>query len=396
MQAMLLANRPEAVWMHISSLPASGKELDATDRFIAAQTAQATGRRQVAREFYSSLLSDFPDNVDVWQKYIEFESPGKMPADAIGTLQRLHRQASTAYQREKASFSLATLFRPTNPNAAFDYAWEGHRLKKSRIPRWNRTRLAHSLLLDVNRPLSTQETRERARPLFIVGLPRSGTTLINSILSSHPDIASAGEQNLVPAIATALPPRHSSIPTGQHADYVETWHQSALADLCIDKKVVTDKLPSNVERCGLILAAFPDAHIIYMERNISDCATSIHMHDFEFGCGYASDFEDISHYAHSISRHANRMMELSPDRFHRISYEEMVSDPKNSISKTLSSIDLIWHPAMDTFWKNDNHTATYSERQVRSPLNTDSIGSWRRYLPAAKPLQEALSSPPDA
>ena len=134
MQAMLLSNRPGSVWQWLSGRhddPAG--QLQGDELMLAAQVAQAVGETQVARACYHALTRQFPHSVDVWQKYVEFESPAQHPEGLEAILQDLADGAGNDYGREKALFTLAGYWRRRDPQRAFRLADQAHQLKYRRL-----------------------------------------------------------------------------------------------------------------------------------------------------------------------------------------------------------------------------------------------------------------------
>ncbi|GGK12427.1 sulfotransferase [Luteimonas terricola] len=374
LQAMLLGNRPQRAWRVTGGWPI-GAATPPDVQLLAAQVAQAVGRGDEARARFREVIGRHPHWVDALQKYAEFEAPGAMPDHAVQALERILAAGATDYDREKAGFALARAVAPRDPQRAFALAAAAQARKRGRIGPWDRAafeaRLAHDRSLA---PLP-----DRGRPcseVFIVGLPRSGTTLLASLLGAHPSIANVGEQGLLPALAADPPPARS----GAHA---RDWYRAALADLADGAPVVVDKLPGNAEHAGHALARFPDALVVHLERGLDDCATSIHMHDFESGSAYACEGADLGHYAGAIASHLRGLRERSPTRVLHLRFEDLARAPEASLRPLLSRLGLDWDPSIPEFWRQDVQTATYSEAQVREPVHTRSIGSARRFLPAS-------------
>ena len=386
-QAMLRANRPGPVWAVLSARhddPAG--QLHGDELMLVAQVAQAVGQTDTARACYQALTRQFPHSVDVWQKYVEFESPAHHPEALEATLQDLADGAGNDYGREKALFTLASYWRRRDPQRAFVCADQAHELKWRRLGPWDRDGFLQALAIDRQRqplPLATDaDAREAARPVFIVGLPRSGTTLLSSLLASHPRIANAGEQGLIPVLARG-PCRQPLADNEPLRQFSRAWYLAAVADLAGDADAVIDKLPANVQYAGLILELFPDALLIHIRRQRLDCALSIYLHDFEYGQPYANRAQDLAAYAGAIDGHMAAIAEQAPGRCFTIDYEALVDQPETLLTPILTALGLDWQPAMLEFWRRGTQVATYSDQQVRQPLNRQGINTWPRYRPAA-------------
>lgn len=374
LQAMLLGNRPLRAWKVTGAWPLdTATPVDA--QLLAAQVARAVGRGDEARARFRDVLAREPHWVDALQKYVEFETTGEVPAAARAALERILDAGRTPYDREKAGFALSRLVLRDDPQRAFGLAAAAQASKRARLGPWDRAALAGRLARDRAHPALPLSGRP-AREVFIVGLPRSGTTLLASLLGAHPAIANVGEQGLLPALATASPAPPAD---GQPA----AWYRAAVADLAGDAPVVVDKLPGNAEHAGFALARFPDALVVHLERDLDDCATSIHMHDFETGNGYASAGGDLGGYARDIHEHLSGLRDRAGERVLHLRFEDLARSPEAALGPLLARLGLDWDPSIPDFWRRDVQTATYSEAQVREPVHTRSIGSARRFLPAS-------------
>ena len=394
MQAMLLANRPGPVWAWLCAQDDAVQESPNGMGLIAAQVAQTMGETSEARRRYIDLVKNHPTSVDVWQKYVEFEQHDALPAGCQSTLEHLANHARTSYEQEKLAFTLSRFWKGADPCRAFSLASKAHALKRARTGRWDsgsfRQRLGNDLIWS---PKATGFINTNPRPLFVVGMPRSGTSLLSSILAAHDAIANVGEQNLIPSLAAGPCSRANPDIDSNLIRFICDWYSSATGDIAEGASVTVDKLPANAELCGLILTLFPDAIIVHIERSLADCGTSIHMHDFEFGCQYADSATDLREYAHGLMSHLQHWRQALPSRFFRISFEELVDEPQHTLAPILSALRLEWQEKMLDFWKKDQAIATYSEGQVRKPLNNDGVGISNRYLPEARSFLEKLTAP---
>lgn len=381
-QAMLLSNRPGPVWEVASKWPYRA-DSDPSWTLLAAQIAQVMGESDEARTRYRHLIETHPHMVDAWQKYLDFEDPDRLPTADIAKVEALHQSTSNSYVREKAAFALAGYHSHQSPGLAFRLASEAHQLKRKRLGSWQAGQLTQRLDMDRDRQALPAAGSSSLQPVFVVGLPRSGTTLLTRLLGSHSRISGLGEQNLIPTLAATGVLDHRNI-DAQHSDFAAAWYRAAIGDLAGNATTVVDKLPANIEYAGLILSIFPDARIIHLERDLADSAMSIHLRDFEYGCLYSDDPGDLAVYASKVGAHVKYWMERVPERVLSLRYESLVDDPPTAMAPILNTLNLTWEPGMLDFWQRDEQIGTYSEGQVRRPLYKNSIGNWRRFLPEAE------------
>lgn len=374
MQLMLLSNRPTPVWDALKPLMESGK-LTEDHVLLAAQVAQVIGEKETARTLYQQRLSQYPSDVDALQKYIEFEDPRLRPPQIQAHIEAQLERPTSSYAQEKLLFSLSTYFLHTDPSKAFTFAAEAQRLKRERLPHWRASDLATRLQNDKSRELPSTPRRQGPPELiFIVGQPRSGTTLLAALLGAHSRMSNIGEQNLIPSLANGPLAGASGPMAAPLAKFVNQWYHAATGDILGSKSITVDKLPANIEHCGFILSCFPRATIIHMRRNPLDCAVSIHLRDFDFGCGYAARATDIAHHHAMTEAHVAYWKEKVPDRLISLDMEDLIATPQASLGNLLEKFKLQWEPEMLDYWKKSHSTATFSESQVRRPLNSEGIG----------------------
>jgi tetratricopeptide (TPR) repeat protein len=226
------------------------------------------------------------------------------------------------------------------------------------------------------------------RPVFIVGMPRSGTTLAEQILASHPAVFGAGE---LPFWNDAAAGYAAAAPSGlQTADTISALAQDylkQLADLSAEALRVVDKMPTNYANLGLVHAALPDARFIHMRRHPIDTCLSIYFQNFSISHAYANDLEDLAHYYTEYSRvMAHWHATLAPDAILDISYEELVSDPQTWSRTLVEFIGLPWDPRCLDFHQTDRTVITPSKWQVRQKISRSSVGRWRHYEQFVGPL----------
>jgi hypothetical protein len=228
------------------------------------------------------------------------------------------------------------------------------------------------------------------RPVFIVGMPRSGTTLAEQILASHPDVHGADELlfwNL------AAEQAHTT-PAGKRAETIARLATEYLAQLARHSSTtarVTDKLPGNFENVGLIHAALPMARFIHLERDPRDTCLSIFFQGFTAAHTYATDLDDLAHYYREYRRLMTHWRATLPaGTLLDVQYEGLVTDPDAWTRRMLGHVGLPWDARCLEFHRTERSVLTASGWQVRQPLHTSSVGRWQRYQRFLGPLIRAL------
>jgi tetratricopeptide (TPR) repeat protein len=227
-----------------------------------------------------------------------------------------------------------------------------------------------------------------AAPIFIVGMPRSGTSLAEQILASHPAVFGAGE---VSFWDTAYRNYRQAALKGQTDESLmarmENNYLDQLAAVAPDERRVVDKLPANFLYAGLIHAVFPQARIIHMRRNPIDTCLSIYFQHFETALSYANDLEDLAHYYTEYWRLMKHWrVTLPKDAMLEVAYEELVEEQEASTRKILTFIGLPWDPRCLEFHLTPRTVITASKWQVRQRISTASVGRWRNYEKFLGPL----------
>ena len=221
------------------------------------------------------------------------------------------------------------------------------------------------------------------QPVFIVGMPRSGTSLVEQILSSHADIAGGGELTLVGEEVARL---------SMSADYPERRPEEAnlrqFAERYIDrlsqigrgKRYVTDKNPINFLHLGLIAITFPKARVILCRRDSRDLSLSCYFQNFVGpGQSFSYDLENLAHFHDAYLRIMAHWREVLPLKMTEVDYETLVADQESETRRLLTFLELDWDPACLDFHRNRRPVVTASHTQVRRPIYRASVGRWRRY-----------------
>ena len=402
-----------------------------------------TGAYHAAAALFRKAVARRPDHAD-WQ--YNLGSAQQFTGDMEGARRAYEAALAVAPDHHRALSSLVALNRQTPADnriaeleALFDDADPdparqqhlGHALAKSFEDMGDYpTALSWLIRAKAGRRRTSRYTIERDRPLFeaaartarppvggwrdpapifIVGLPRTGTTLLDRVLSSHPDIVSAGELGdfslLVKRMAGTPSPMVLDVETFDAAErldfavlgrtYVERARAAVEHGAGQTAARVIDKMPLNVLNAGLIHRALPDARILCLRRHPVDSALSNYRQlfatDFPY-YDYAFDLADAGRYYALFDRLVAHWRDSLPsDRFAEVAYEDLVADLEGQARRLLDFIGLPFDPACLSFHENKAAVSTASSTQVRSPLYSTSIGRWKRYGDGLKPLIDALA-----
>lgn len=245
-------------------------------------------------------------------------------------------------------------------------------------------------------PTSASQTDS---PIFILGMPRSGTSLIEQILSSHHSVYGAGELPLISDIIKQI-----TIRMGEKIHYPYIANNitpnilDEMVDFYIDKsrlnagnsRFVTDKMPHNFLYIGIIFQLFPKCKIIHVSRNPIDVCLSIYFHNFNINHPYSDKLENIADYYIHYHKLMEHWRAVYGDRIMDIQYESLISEPEAKVKSLLDYVDLEWDDNCLRFYDNSRNVNTPSYSQVRQPLYTSSMNRWKNYALHVNALQESL------
>jgi hypothetical protein len=244
------------------------------------------------------------------------------------------------------------------------------------------------------------------RPIFIVGMPRSGTTLVEQILASHPQVHGAGELTALEEIVIdRLGPSLSPIARAQRMAALTQDDLAAMGAAYVAKVAamapeglrVTDKMPANFRLAGLIRLMLPNARIIHCRRDPVDTCLSCYARKFSRGQPFAYDLRDLGLYYRAYEALMAHWRDLlPPERFAEVVYEEVVGDLEAQARRLIAFCGLEWDDACLTFHQTRRQVRTASVNQVRQPLYRTSIARWRAYERHLGPLLDALGDRPSA
>jgi tetratricopeptide (TPR) repeat protein len=255
-------------------------------------------------------------------------------------------------------------------------------------------------------------TRERIRaltgsgqrsdvPIFIVGMPRSGTTLVEQILASHPQVFGGGELELLPRLVARRGER-SGVAVGiaelsaATVRHLGIQYLAGLRPLAPTATRITDKMPANFALLGFIHLALPEARIIHVRRDPLDTCVSCFSTLFTLGHAYTYDLAELGRYYRGYQAMMEHWQKALPAAaILDVQYEDVVVDFEAQVRRILEHCGLPWDDVCLAFYKTKRAVSTASAAQVRRPVYATSVGRWRAYQSALQPLLHALDIDPD-
>jgi hypothetical protein len=310
-------------------------------------------------------------------------------------------------QQEYLHFALGKCYDDIGEySKAFEHFEKGCKLKRSTL-----TYSTEDQIQQINRIIKCftnekidalrQSANHLAVPIFILGMPRSGTTLIEQIIASHPNVHGAGELIHLSQITS----RKINTPQGlftypENINHLKPEGLHAIADeylACLQAYApgashITDKMPGNFVLIGLIHSLFPNAKIIHVERNPIDTCLSCYTKRFSHGQAFSFDLKELGFYYASYQHLMSHWRKVLPaNSWLDICYEDVVMNLETEAKRLIAYCDLEWNSDCLTFYRTKRHVRTASYTQIRNPIYTSSVDRWRRFENELKPLIQALN-----
>jgi len=234
------------------------------------------------------------------------------------------------------------------------------------------------------------------RPIFIVGMPRSGTTLVEQIISSHNAVYGAGELTTLPTVVGPIARDHLTQNTNlSESNFLSIRQQylDALSRFEVTENVITDKLPLNFQYIGFILSAFPEAKIVHLKRDARATCWSIYKCHFKNkGNGFAYNLDDLAGFYGLYVELMDFWHQLYPGKIYDICYEDLTTNQEEETRKLLQYCELDWDENCLNFHTNKRAVKTASSLQVREKMYQGSSEAWKKHEAYLQPLIKALSS----
>jgi hypothetical protein len=309
--------------------------------------------------------------------------------------------------RSQVLFSLAkTLEDRGEHDRAFDHMAEANAIRRASISydieaaERRLERIAE--VFDAERLAALEGNGHQSqRPIFIVGMPRSGTTLVEQIISAHPEVRAGGE---IPILSNWLDgsrgdgdapyPDWGRTMTGADCHNIGKIYLDALPAQTPPQRKFTDKWVDNFEHLGLIQACMPNAAIIHCQRDPRDVCLSAFAIRFVTGQEYSYDLAELGRFWRAYDRlMAHWRAVLTPGRMLEAPYEAVVADVETWARRLIAHCGLAWDDACLRFYESDRPVTSASFAQVRRPIYSGSVGRWRRFAGRLGTLLDALGPP---
>ncbi len=361
-----------------------------------------------ANQWYERALAADPGFVGVYEKISGTRRFGEADRPFIERVAGLLDNPSLE-QRARAAlhFALGKMYDDCGEyDRAFGHYREGNRLRPPRVP-FDRERFAG--FIDAQMRVFDQRWfaeraghgHESTLPVFIVGMMRSGTTLAEQLLASHPQVLGAGELPTFPTLAEGLPrwlgstASYPECAREMDASRLRAFAEEYLQRLPANAREVqrvTDKLPFNFLHLGLIASVFPRASLVYCERSAVDVCLSNYFQSFTGGFTFTGDLLDIAFVYRQHERLMTHWRAVLGERVLGVRYEAVVTDLGQSARRLVAHCGLPWDDEVLRYTENRRSVATASTWQVRQPVYTRSMERWRNYERHIGPLLEALGA----
>ena len=400
-EALATADKAEAF---CSGNPEQQSEVD----LIRGQVYKIQGQREKAIRALRACIAHKPQNATAWSALADMKNFVFSKEDQAALSKIVDAPSGDPVQKSMAAFALAKAF---EMDGALDKAMPVYKKANALLPniRFNGPGFTAAVDKQIESfDRATLETQapldEGARPIFILGLPRSGSTLVEQILASHSQIEGTIELPILPRIkrkihgycAKSFQQTYlSSLGklTQEHlGEFGQDYIQKTALFRAEDKAFFTDKLPVNFENVGLIHKILPQAIIIDTRRNPMDCGLSMFKQYFASGSHFSYNLSHIGVYYNGYLKLMDHWDHILPGKVFRVQYEDMIADPDAMVRALLTHIGLGFEPGCLKFYENKRPVRTASSEQVRQPINRKGIGVWRQIETELEPLKKALGA----
>jgi tetratricopeptide (TPR) repeat protein len=369
---------------------------------------QEIGQQARAIEMYRRALAVRPGSGRAYTSLVNLKTFRFTSADLAAMQEQLANSAVRSADRTHLEFALGKALEDAGQFAvSFEHYARGNALH--RATNFHNPEALTAVVQSLKTLYTTRFFADRAGwgsgrldPIFIVGLPRSGSTLLEQMLASHSQVEGTRELLDIAAIALDLESRRNAAEGPAFLQSVTALDRQELAGLAArylsrtqayrlsDKPRFVDKMPGNFAHTGFIHLMFPRAAIIDARRHPLGCGFSCFKQLFGRGQSFSYDLQELGRYYREYVALMEHFDAVLPGRVYRVHYEQLVADPQGELQKLLEYCGLPFEEQCLRFYENRRVVHTLSSEQVRQPIYAESVDQWRRYEPWLAPLREAL------
>ncbi len=373
-----------------------------------AETLAYAGRRDRAVQILRGCLQTRPDSGEAWLKLANLKNEPFSAADIAAMRAQLEAPALAAPARSRFHYALGLAFEQAGDYAAsFAHFADGAAAQRSTFTYnagdvTNAMRRSKAFFTPSRFAALAGAGCDDAAPIFVVGVPRAGTTLVEQILASHSLVEGTRELREISAIGRSIGAGAGGQGRAAYPECLATLDAAAFAALGAryiertrlyrhsSRPFFIDKMPSNWMHIGLIQLILPRAKIIDVRRQPMAGCFAVFKHHFGAGVEYSYDLTDTARYYNDYVDRMAHFDAALPGRVHRVMYERLVDDTEAEIRRLLAYCGLPFEPQCLRFWETRRAVATPSSQQVRRPVYRAGLEQWRNYEPWLGKLKEAV------
>lgn len=374
-----------------------------------AVSLRTLGRYEESVAAYRDIIAKFPRFGEAYWSLANLKTFRFAPAEIDAMRSLLQREDVTVESKTHIRFALGKALEDSGQYAeAFEQYREANSIRRATMEynsELTTAYISNSIALFTKEFFAARTGAgcQAPDPIFIVGMPRSGSTLIEQILASHSMIEPTMELRVVPYLVLTRLGRKRVLDTfipypesvrGLSADELKSLGEEYLERARVHRRLgrphFIDKLPENCGHVGLILSMLPNARIVDVRRHPLACCFSCFKQDFPPGQHFSYSLSDLGRYYSDYVRHMAHFDAVLPGRIYRVIYEQLIDNPEAEVRRLFDYLGLPFEAQCLRYYENDRPIRTVSSEQVRMPIFKEGLDHWRQFEPWLDPLKKAL------
>ena len=366
---------------------------------------QHQGKIELANSILEKAFMSSPEFVDAYYNYSQTYKYSNNDQKKIDDIEKmLFKPGLTKHEEIKLHFALGKIFDDLKQyTKAFEHYNLGNTLKDQgfNIEQYQKyiDKIIENFDLALINKLQNTTSKTDKRLIFVIGVPRSGTTLVEQIIEKHPEVDSAGESGFIGEIVDEFSnllgssrpyPDCINDVTPDDLHKISKNIQSHIDNLPHNSKIIVEKSPVNFLHVGLILLLFPDSLIIHATRQPVSTCLSCYFQNFNRQHQYSYNLENLAHFHNEYQRLMQHWKNTFKDKIFDINYEDLVKNQEYESRKLIAACSIEWDEKCLSFYNSNSVVNTASKWQVRRPIYKTSINKWENYAPFIKKLTNYL------